>query len=152
MDSTQFSNFKSLRTFSYLVPLSAENANSIDSTGQVPYGGTWYLVVSNTGGLNSLSLTGHITASMSLTTAQTGLPVGLILLVVGVVVIVLVIVVVVVAGRKLYEVRKSRQPQVQQPSAGYMTQYQGQNLFCQHCGAQLGPGAQFCPRCGRRSM
>lgn len=152
LDSTNLAKFKSLESFSYLMSLSSEHSNAIDLTAQVPYSGTWYIVVSNVDGLNSLSLTGHISAYTNPVTGPvgeaTGLPGLLSILAVVVVIIVVIIIVVALVTRKP-KVIVMQYPQSAQWS---FSSTPDQRAFCEYCGAPATPDAMACYRCGRRFM
>ena len=76
MTASDYSKFTNLQSFQYYSGLSRLNANSIDANGLVPTAGTYYIVASNTGGLNSVSMTGHITASMNPVSSASNIPFG----------------------------------------------------------------------------
>lgn len=144
VDSAGFSKLQSTQSFSYFALLSVQHSNKIDNTAQVPYAGTWYIVVENLDGLNSLSLTGHITASSSLSAAQTGLPDAFYLAVIlaSVIVIVFAIGYIVVSRRSGHELSSNAVKPMHERSQDRMR-------FCSYCGNPVAPGMMYCPHCGR---
>jgi hypothetical protein len=148
VDSSNLARFESLQSFSYLASLSREHTNAIDLTAQVPYSGTWYVVVANTDGLNSLSLTGHISAYTNPITGPIGIQsVTLILAAAAVMIFVIAIA---IALRP----RKPKVVVMQHPQSPewVVTPTPGQKAFCDYCGAPRTPGAMACYRCGRRFL
>jgi hypothetical protein len=150
VDADGYENFKMASAFSYYGPLSEEHTNEIDRTSQVPYAGTWYVIVDNSDGLNSLSLTGQISAytnPLSEPVSECG-GVSLAMLaligiaVVGAVILV-VIVVIVVAGRLQSGGQDKRQLRPQGNSIP------GGLEYCPYCGHAL-RGGIMCWECGRR--
>ena len=152
MDSSNFANYQASQSGSYLVSLSQEHTNAIDLTAQVPYAGTWYVVVANTDGLNSLSLTGHISAFTSSVIPPSDVATGFagILSILAVVALIIVVVVIVV----VLTTRKPRVVVMQYPQSAQwrVPSYPDQRAFCEYCGAPATPGAMACHRCGRRFL
>jgi hypothetical protein len=152
LDSSNLAKFEALQSFSYLASLSREHANAIDLTARVPYSGTWYIVVSNVDGLNSLSLTGHISAYTNPVIGPvgeaTGIP-GIIFILAVVAVIVLVTLIIVAYGISRPKVMVMQYPQ---PMQWNTSQPPGQRTFCEYCGTPATPGALACNRCGKRFL
>jgi hypothetical protein len=148
VDSSNLARFRSLQSFSYLASLSREHTNAIDLTAQVPYSGTWYVVVANTDGFNSLSLTGHISAYTNPITGPIDIQCVTLILAAAAVIVLVIAIAIALSPRKpkVVVMQQSQSPQ------WVITPTPGQRAFCDYCGAPRTPGAMACHRCGRRFL
>jgi len=152
VDSSNLARFESLQSFSYLASLSREHTNAIDLTAQVPYSGTWYIVVANTDGFNSLSLTGHISAYTNPIIGPNGEATGI--QIVTLILAAAAVIIFVIAIAIALSPRKSKVVVMQRPQSPewVTTPTPGQRAFCDYCSAPRTPGAMACYRCGRRFL
>ena len=147
LSASQFNNYKNSLSFNYYPSFSSFNSDHLSVTGQIPSDGVYYIIVSNSGGLNSLTLEGKIIASDDPITVYSGIPSLLMILI-------LVAVIIVIALVFNYSKKQKRNtqnysntingtPQNPMPSTE-------PNLFCSRCGNKIPLNSTLCPFCGQQ--
>jgi ribosomal protein L37E len=159
MDSSGYSQFEAAANnggqgqFSYFPALSQLGSSSIYKTAQVPANGTYYVVVPNMDNLNTIQLSGRITATSGGLSDLALIDPTLLLIIVVVVLVLIILVVLVYRQRREDDTsREGREPfststaNLQSPSGSSGPK---DFNFCPKCGRQVyGMLATFCPSCG----